>query len=65
MSLELKYHKKISQNFLCLLQGRSMHQLMDLFAVPEMTLFSHVIEYFEQNNILYDPDVVFNDVRVG
>ncbi|XP_064639084.1 5'-nucleotidase domain-containing protein 3-like isoform X2 [Lineus longissimus] len=43
--------------------GKHMHQLMDLFAIPEMTLLANVIEYFIQNNIPYDSEYVFHDVR--
>ncbi|CAD5113891.1 DgyrCDS3051 [Dimorphilus gyrociliatus] len=41
----------------------TMHQLMDLFALPEMTLFANVIEFFIENNIPYDPEYVFFDVK--
>ncbi|XP_046546293.1 LOW QUALITY PROTEIN: 5'-nucleotidase domain-containing protein 3-like [Haliotis rubra] len=40
-----------------------MHQLVDLFALPEVTLISNITEYFVQNNITYDPEYVFYDVR--
>jgi hypothetical protein len=32
------------QNFVFDFQGKHMHQLMDLFAIPEMTLLANVIE---------------------
>lgn len=34
----------------CLFQGSSMHQLMDLFALPEMALFSNVIQVTYYNS---------------
>ncbi|CAG2232353.1 5'-nucleotidase domain-containing protein 3,5'-nucleotidase domain-containing protein 2 [Mytilus edulis] len=40
-----------------------MYQLVDLFAPPEMTLLTEVIEYFRENDIQYDPEYVFYDVR--
>ncbi|ELU17493.1 hypothetical protein CAPTEDRAFT_6114 [Capitella teleta] len=43
--------------------GPRMHQLMDLFALPEMALLSNVIQYFKENDIPYDPEYVFHDVR--
>ncbi|XP_074658255.1 5'-nucleotidase domain-containing protein 3-like [Tubulanus polymorphus] len=43
--------------------GKHMYQLMDLFALPEMTLLSNVINYFHLNNIPYDPEYVFYDVK--
>lgn len=40
-----------------------MHQMIDLFAIPEITLISHVSEFFYQHNIVYDPEYVFYDIR--
>ncbi|XP_012943195.1 5'-nucleotidase domain-containing protein 3 [Aplysia californica] len=40
-----------------------MHQMVDLFALPEVTLISMVTEYFIKNNISYDPEYVFYDIR--
>ncbi|XP_025079315.1 5'-nucleotidase domain-containing protein 2-like [Pomacea canaliculata] len=40
-----------------------MHQMIDLFAIPEITLISLVTEYFIQNNMIYDPEYVFYDIR--
>ncbi|XP_014771704.1 5'-nucleotidase domain-containing protein 3 [Octopus bimaculoides] len=40
-----------------------MHQLMDLFALPEITLLANVTEYFLRNSIPFDPEYVFHDVR--
>ncbi|XP_059171170.1 5'-nucleotidase domain-containing protein 3-like isoform X1 [Physella acuta] len=48
-----------------------MHQMVDLFALPEITLVSLVTEYisnclsqyFIANNITYDPEYVFFDIR--
>ena len=40
-----------------------MYQLVDLFAPPEMTLLTNIIEFFRENNIQYDPEYVFYDVR--
>ncbi|KAK2145597.1 hypothetical protein LSH36_669g01023 [Paralvinella palmiformis] len=42
--------------------GPKMRQLMDLFALSEMSLFSNVIQYFITNKIAYDPGYVFHDV---
>ncbi|CAH1781018.1 unnamed protein product, partial [Owenia fusiformis] len=41
----------------------AMHQLMDLFALPEVTLLSNITQYFNEKNIAYDPEYVFYDVR--
>ncbi|GFS06889.1 5'-nucleotidase domain-containing protein 3-like [Elysia marginata] len=40
-----------------------MHQMIDLFALPEVTLISQIISYFIENNICYDPEYVFYDIR--
>jgi HAD superfamily 5'-nucleotidase-like hydrolase len=40
-----------------------MHQMVDLFALPEVTLISLVAEYFIKNNINYDSEYVFYDIR--
>ncbi|KAK6167228.1 hypothetical protein SNE40_021312 [Patella caerulea] len=40
-----------------------MHQLVDLFALPEVALISDITEYLLLNNINYDPEYVFYDVR--
>ncbi|XP_064615785.1 5'-nucleotidase domain-containing protein 3-like [Liolophura sinensis] len=40
-----------------------MHQLVDLFAPPEMTLLAHVLEHLNEKGIVYDPEYVFYDVR--
>ncbi|CAG5122824.1 unnamed protein product, partial [Candidula unifasciata] len=40
-----------------------MHQMVDLFALPEITLISLVTEYFLTNNITYDSEYVFYDIR--
>ncbi|XP_076453539.1 5'-nucleotidase domain-containing protein 2-like [Babylonia areolata] len=40
-----------------------LHQLVDLFAIPEISLVSLIIEHFVQNNIEYDPEYVFNDIQ--
>lgn len=43
--------------------GPRMHQLMDLFSVPEMTLLANINEYFIRNNVDYCPENVFYDIR--
>lgn len=40
-----------------------MHQLVDMFAPPEMNLITNVTDYFISNNIPYDPEYVFYDIR--
>ncbi|WAR27873.1 NT5D3-like protein [Mya arenaria] len=40
-----------------------MHQLVDMFAPPEMNLITNITDYFIENNIPYDPEYVFYDVR--
>lgn len=40
-----------------------MHQLVDMFAAPEMNLITNVTDYFIEHNIPYDPEYVFYDVR--
>ncbi|KAL3846863.1 hypothetical protein ACJMK2_017817 [Sinanodonta woodiana] len=42
-----------------------MFQLVDLFAPPEICLMSNVTEFFIKNNIPYDPEYVFHDVRTA
>jgi hypothetical protein len=41
-----------------------MVQLADLFSVPEMSLLCNIAEYFERNQINYNPEILFNDVKV-
>ncbi|XP_060583204.1 5'-nucleotidase domain-containing protein 3-like [Ruditapes philippinarum] len=40
-----------------------MVQLVDMFAPPEMNLITNVTDYFIENNIPYDPEYVFYDIR--
>ncbi|XP_052217507.1 5'-nucleotidase domain-containing protein 3-like isoform X2 [Dreissena polymorpha] len=40
-----------------------MHQLVDMFAPPEMNLITNVTDYFIANNIAYDPENVFYDIK--
>ena len=42
-----------------------MHQFVDIFAIPEISLIAQVIEFFRNNGIEYDPEYVFWDVRVS
>lgn len=42
-----------------------MHQFVDIFAIPEISLIAQVIEFFRSNCIEYDPEYVFWDVRVS
>jgi len=42
-----------------------MHQFVDIFTIPEISLISQVIEFFQSNAIAYDPEYVFWDVRVS
>ena len=46
-------------------QGTEMHQFVDIFAIPEISLIAQVIEFFRNNGIEYDPEYVFWDVRVS
>lgn len=41
-----------------------MTQLADKFAVPEMSLICTISEYFEQNDVHYHPEILFQDVKV-
>ncbi|XP_067947991.1 5'-nucleotidase domain-containing protein 3-like isoform X2 [Watersipora subatra] len=43
--------------------GTEMHQFVDIFAIPEISLVAQVIEFFRSNFIEYDPEYVFWDVR--
>ncbi|KAF6040466.1 NT5DC3 [Bugula neritina] len=43
--------------------GSEMHQFVDIFTIPEISLISQVIEFFQSNAIAYDPEYVFWDVR--
>lgn len=40
-----------------------MHQLADLFSVPEMCLLCNVAQYFENNGIDYHPEILFYDIK--
>ena len=42
-----------------------MHQFVDIFAIPEISLVAQVIDFFRRDNIQYDPEYVFWDVRVS
>ncbi|KAI5712521.1 hypothetical protein M8J76_005186 [Diaphorina citri] len=42
-----------------------MVQLADLFSVPEMSLLCNIAEYFERNQISYNPEILFNDVKTS
>ena len=46
-------------------QGTEMHQFVDIFAIPEISLIAQAIEFFRNNGIEYDPEYVFWDVRVS
>lgn len=41
-----------------------MTQLADKFAVPEMSLICTITEYFDQNDVHYHPQILFQDVKV-
>ncbi|XP_065671544.1 5'-nucleotidase domain-containing protein 3 isoform X2 [Hydra vulgaris] len=43
--------------------GTTIHQQMDLFSIPFLSLLSNVIEYFLQKNIDFDPGYVYYDVE--
>lgn len=45
--------------------GTSLRQLMDIFSMPEMMLLTNVVEYFTQNNIHYDPQILFESVQAA
>ncbi|XP_023932660.1 5'-nucleotidase domain-containing protein 3 [Lingula anatina] len=45
--------------------GGNMVQLMDMFALPEITLMSNVIQYFIEHSIAFDPGYVFYDVKTA
>lgn len=39
-------------------------QFVDLFSVPEISLLCNVAEYFERNQIDYNPELLYADVKV-
>ncbi|XP_039269537.2 5'-nucleotidase domain-containing protein 3-like [Styela clava] len=45
--------------------GNSLRQLLDIFSMPEMMLLTNVVEYFVQNNITYDPQILFESVQAA
>ncbi|XP_076435703.1 5'-nucleotidase domain-containing protein 2-like [Babylonia areolata] len=54
----------ISLDYMNTFYGKGpMHQMIDLFAIPEISLISQITEYFNQNGIAYDPEYVFYDIR--
>ncbi|XP_071798954.1 5'-nucleotidase domain-containing protein 3-like [Asterias amurensis] len=49
-----------------MIPGQTQHpvkHLMDLFAIPEMTLLANVIEYLTENELEYDPEYLFTDIH--
>ena len=44
-------------------QTNRTKQLNDLFSVPEICLISNVTEYFINNNIAFNPEILFYDVQ--
>jgi HAD superfamily 5'-nucleotidase-like hydrolase len=43
--------------------SKTMHQFIDLFCLPEIALLSAVIENFQNKNIQFSPDYVYEDVK--
>lgn len=43
--------------------GHTIHQQMDLFSLPFLSLLSNVVEYFIEENILFDPGYIYYDVE--
>eukprot|EP00009_Paramoeba_aestuarina_P001129 CAMPEP_0201517510 /NCGR_PEP_ID=MMETSP0161_2-20130828/8595_1 /ASSEMBLY_ACC=CAM_ASM_000251 /TAXON_ID=180227 /ORGANISM="Neoparamoeba aestuarina, Strain SoJaBio B1-5/56/2" /LENGTH=370 /DNA_ID=CAMNT_0047915031 /DNA_START=330 /DNA_END=1439 /DNA_ORIENTATION=+ len=39
-----------------------MKTMVDIFSLPEACLLADVVEYFDQNNILFDPTAVYEDI---
>lgn len=48
-----------------ILQGPMMKQFMDVFSIPEMTLLAAANDYFNSNDIEYDPGHLYKDVSVS
>ncbi|KAM9312769.1 5'-nucleotidase domain-containing protein 3 [Gastrophryne carolinensis] len=44
-------------------EGNTLKQFMDIFSLPEMTLLSCVNDYFQKNNIDYEPVHLYKDVK--
>lgn len=42
-----------------------MKQLLDLFSLPEVSLITNVVEYFEKNKLDYDSVSLFHDIAVS
>ncbi|KAJ1519137.1 hypothetical protein ONE63_011257 [Megalurothrips usitatus] len=42
-----------------------MVQLADLFSVPEMSLLCNVLNYFQENQIDFHPEILFSDVKTS
>jgi len=40
-----------------------LRQLMDVFSLPEMMLIANVVQYFDDNGLVYDPKVFFNTIQ--
>ena len=41
----------------------SFHQFVDLFCLPEIVLFSQVLQYFRDKGVSFTPEYIFQDVR--
>lgn len=54
-----------SQNSVTLFQGAHFQQLVDMFSLPEIALLSDVAEHFIINDIQFDADYLFTDVKVN
>uniref|UniRef100_A0A8C7Q3I9 5'-nucleotidase domain containing 2 n=1 Tax=Oncorhynchus mykiss TaxID=8022 RepID=A0A8C7Q3I9_ONCMY len=46
-------------------KGPVMKQFMDVFSIPEMTLLAAANDYFNSNDIEYDPGHLYKDVSVS
>lgn len=44
-------------------RGRQFYQVLDEFSIPEAYLFSSVYQFFEDNNLRFDPILMFNAIR--
>lgn len=43
--------------------GESLKQLMDIFSMPEMMLLANVVDFFDKQNISFDPRILFENVQ--
>lgn len=47
----------------CFSGSQHLVQLPDIFSMPEMMLLANVVQYFTENEIDYDPHMLFKSVQ--